>query len=273
MIIAVVVLVSLTGAWFYLGSLPPRDLGLLAAGRVVFDVPLLTRYTLPTLGPNASVETTVGISGTEPFYFQWFGTASDGSPVRFVLRPDPNSTSLGFDSLDVDSFVFHINGRDTGSSPNPAEGSAWAHTWVMDYAARRMARYDGFIERTWIEVGFVPRVLLECICPMPYANVTYPSASDLMPTGIVDRLASAGTWSYERALADFALPAGSFDHAIGPISIDVGPAGTVSAILASTFRWGPAGEYRATAAGDGPVDVTITWYWDMRFGGLFPDVR
>ena len=270
MIFGVVVFLSFTGAWFYLGSLPPRDLELLAAGRVVFDVPILTRYTLPALGPNASVETTIGISGTEPFYFHWRGTASDGSPVRFVLRPDPNATALAFESLDEDSFVFHLNGRDTGGSPNPNEGSVWAHTWVMDYAARRMARYDGFLERTWIEVAFVPRVLLECICPMPYANVTYPNESDLMPTGIVDQLTSAGPWSYERALSDFALPAQSFDHNVAPISIDVGPAGTVSAILASAFRWGPGGEYRVTAAGDGPVRYTIRWYWDARFGGLYP---
>jgi len=270
MIFGVVVLISIAGAWFYLGSLPPRDLGLLAAGRVVFDVPLLTRYTLPEMGPNASVETTIGISGTEPFYFHWIGTASDGSPVRFTLRPDPNSTSLGFDSVDEDSFVFYINGRETGSSPNPAEGSVWAFTWVMDYSARRAARYDGFIERTWIEIGFVPRILLECICPMPYANVSYPGDSDLTPTGIVDSLTSAGPWSYERTLSDFVLPARSFDHETGPISIDAGPAGTVSAVLESTFRWGPAGEYRVTAAGDGPLRYTITWYWDARFGGLYP---
>ncbi|HYV08528.1 MAG TPA: hypothetical protein VEL81_02995 [Thermoplasmata archaeon] len=265
-----ILLISLAGAWFYLESLPPRDLGLLAAGRVFFDVPLLTRYTLPEMGPNASVETTVGISGTEPLYFRWIGTASDGSPLRFVIRPDPNSTSLGFDPVEEDSFVFHINGRTTGSSPNPAEGSVWALTWVMDYSARRIARYDGFFERTWIEIGFVPRSLIECICSMPYANVTYPGDSDLMPTGIVDQLTSAGPWSYERVLSDFVLPAQSFDHETGPISIDVGPAGTVSAIVASAFHWGPAGEYRVTAAGDGPVRYTITWYWDARFGGLYP---
>ena len=40
--------------------------------------------------------------------------------------------------------------------------------------------------------------------------------------------------------------------------------------MASSFRWGPAGEYRVTASGDGPVRYTITCYWDARFGGLYP---
>ncbi len=54
MIIGVVVLISLAGAWFYLGSFPPRDLGLLAAGRLFFgpsESRAPSRSTFGGLGP------------------------------------------------------------------------------------------------------------------------------------------------------------------------------------------------------------------------------
>src|SRR6266511_3155726 len=66
-------LISLAGAWFYLESLPPRDLGLLAAGRVCLRRPPLTRYWLSERGPTGTVEATVGMSGTGPPYLRWTG--------------------------------------------------------------------------------------------------------------------------------------------------------------------------------------------------------
>lgn len=271
-LVLVTVFAALAGSWLYLGSGPARQIATLASGQFTLEVPLITQYVLPAVISGAASETVVGLSGTEPFTFRWLSSASDGSAVQFVFRPRAQSP-FSFEDAGEDAFVYREIGRTGFGNPNAGQAEAWVYTWRMDYVARRMAAYDGFFERTWIEILFSPPdSLVGGAFVLPYANVSVPGSADLLPTGVVDSLSASGNWTYERRLSDFGLPANPFRHRIAPISIAIGSGLVVSAILESSFLWGPAGEYTARTSGSGNVDVTITWYWDARFGGLFPVV-
>lgn len=272
LLVLVLLLASVVaGSWWRLSSLPPREIAVLASGGLTFEVPILTYYTLPAAGVGSSVETTFSYSGTEPFMFHWSGSASDGSPVHFVFRPRLNSL-FSFEPSDDGGFVFRENGRTGGGSGVPSDALVVTYTWEFDYTVRRMAAYDGFLAKQWVEIDYTPPLsLISCGCRLPYANVSVPGAADLLRTGVVDRVNYAsGNWSYGRSLSDFALPVTPFHHHVATVSIDLGTAGSVSASLESSFRWGPGGEDHATMSGRGNVDMTIAWYWDARFGGLYP---
>jgi len=271
LLVLLIVVGALAGSWLYLDSMPVRAIEVLANGQLTIEVPIMTQFVLPAIVGQTSTWTNVSLSDMEPFTFHWSSVASDGSPVHIVLREIPNP--YGFEAAGDDAFVYRELFVSSMGASVPESANVWTYTWQMDYVARRMAAHNGFFERTWVEILVrPPDSLIGGSYLLPHANVSVPGPDDLVLTGIVDSLTATGPWTYERKLPDFALPKSPFRHRVAPITFGIGAAGTVSASLESTFLWGPRGDYTATMSGSGNVGITITWYWDARFGSLYPVV-
>ncbi|MCI4371269.1 MAG: hypothetical protein L3J78_01325 [Thermoplasmata archaeon] len=267
-ILIAVVLAAFVVSWFALSAQPPRVLEVLANGQFTVIVPLLTGYTFPSFGSSPTAFTWINITETEPFTFHWSGTARDGSAVRFVLRP--NSSAYSFESDQDNEFRFRVLGGLGSGFPGPDRGILQVYTWDVRYVARRMAVYSGFFQDSWVEVRFTPIVRLLDNCYLPCSNVTLPQGAELLPAGEIESLNLSGNWEVSRSLRDFALPSNPFRHASPAVSILAGSAGNVTAILESSFHWGPGGEDFLSIRGSGTVAVSVGWYWDGRFGALYP---
>ena len=147
---------------------------------------------------------------------------------------------------------------------------AYFAIWRLDYSVHEMQARRNQVNETWLQVNysFSPRV--EGTEALPAANATVPGPSDLLPVGGRVTLSySAGlSWRYNVSIHDFVLPDSSFQHTLPSVVFNAGPEGNLTAVLSSSFTWGPAADYRLGLSGTSGVSVTLQFYLDDRFGAL-----
>ena len=257
----------------YLNGLPPDVVSTGPQGHAFLDVALMTFYTPAVPGAsgfNASL--TVTFAAATRFPFSWAEVSGTDMPVRFILTP-----SALFVAGSPDGFVFNGWGGPGPSSigvDRPEPPSALVHLWAMAYTVREMSAWRGFTKATWLEVVYsLTPVALNIGVPLPIANVSVPTASELIPTGIVDSLNLSTqpgyVWTLERGLSNSTIPSSPFQHTLPAVSFDGGGAGKFTAALTSSFTWGKGDDYRVSMSVSGTAHGTLTWYWDERFGSLF----
>ena len=270
--VLILVFVAVDVAYQYLDTLPPEVLASGAPRQAYLDVTLFAFYA-PSL-PGAldlNVSTRVTFARGMQFDFAWQNVSGAGVPVRFVLAP-----SSGFAAGTGNAFTFlgGGNGTTTIGTTRPGAAGAIETVWRMDYTVRRLTAWEGFTRSSWAEVDYSLTPVSLQLGYFPLGNVSAPSPADLLPTGVADRFdvsAAPGTlWYYNRSLGDFKVPSTPFVHRLPAVSLEGGSAGNLSATLASTFRWAAGDNYRVEASFSGRVNGTLTWYWDARFGSLYP---
>ena len=271
--VALAVLGGSAGSWVYFSGLPPRLLAILGAGTLLIEVPMMTLYTLPKLGVNGSVVSETGLNELDFVVVRWSGWA-EGLPVRVTLREQTNASPYySFTEIDTGTWLYRVSRGSEGFGVElPSAEEVVSHFWNVQFTARAMARYEGFLEVRWIEILLLPLTSGGAACHMPCANVSPPASDDLMATGVVDHVDLAGMWQYARAIGEFELPDRSFRNILPDQVIDAGAEGPVTLHMETEFHWGAAPLHRIASAGEGPVSFSVTWYWDGRFGSLYPVV-
>lgn len=255
----------------YLNGLPPQVISSGPSRQTYLDVPLMTFYT-PSI-PGASdfnVTLTVVFATGEHFPFAWEGVAGTPLPVRFALEP-----SDGFATGPSNGFTYTTAvGWSSIGVEGPHSPGAYVSLWSLNYTVREMSAWEGFTKATWLQVDYsILPVSLFVGAPLPVANISAPTASDLLPTGIVDSLnftvQPGYLWPIAHDIYNASTPWPSFHHALPAVTFDAGDGGRFTASLASSFQWAKGDNYRVAMSFSGSLHGWATWYWDARFGSLF----
>lgn len=268
----ILVFVAVDIAYQYLDSLPQEVIAAGSPQHSFLDVTLSTFYAPVLLGAqNLNASAFVTFAAGTSFGFAWTNTTSSGLAVRFVLEPSP-----GFAAASGGGFTYSMaSGPSTIGVTLPGHAGGIETLWRMDYVVRRMSAWEGFARATWIEVDYSLSSVALQVGNLPLGNVSVPTPADLLPTGVVDRidvtLAPGTLWSYNRSLRDFSVPKAPFAHALPAVPLQGGSAGNLTATLVSSFRWAAGDDYQVRASFSGRVNGTLTWYWDVRFGSLYPE--
>lgn len=268
----ILVFVGVYVVYGYLNGLPPAVLSVGGHGRVYLDVAFMTMYT-PTI-PGATdfnVTATASFAKGLQVPFAWENVRDAALPVRFILAPsDP------FVAGPANGFVFAEGGPGRGSISvtGPYQPSACVTLWSMNYSVRELSSWEGFTQANWLEVDYsLTPVSLDFCPPLPIANVSAPTPSDLVPTGIVDNLNLTVQPGYlfplNHDIYNATTPWPTFHHALPPVTFDAGSQGNFTASLASSFQWSKGDNYRVTMTFSGTFHGYLTWYWDERFGSLY----
>lgn len=269
----ILVLVGGYVVYGYLNGLPPEVVSSGGPRQVYLDAALMTFYAPSIPGAtDFNITLYVVFAAGQDFPFHWGNISGTALPVRFVLSPGGDFTAAA-----SNGFVF----GDGGSGPSsiavdrPVPPGAYVSLWSMVYSVQELSAWEGFTKTTWLEVDYsLTPVSLIVGAYLPVANVTVPGATDLLPTGIVDNMnlsAQPGyLWTLSRGLSNFTPPSSPFHHTLPPVTFDASSAGNFTATLTSSFQWAKGDDYRVTMSGSGTSHGSLTWYWDGRFGSLFP---
>ena len=268
-ILIVILIASLSLAlWYssYLGQ--PYEVGAVATGEQTVLLPLMTYYSLPSVGPRGTSETYVTFTNATFFDFAWGNVSGADLPVHFTIRRNATATAV-FEPGAPDGFRVwpSPNGTESfGLGVGNLQG-VYVLDCVLNYTIRRMARQVGFGSESWLDVDYVVWSNITELSNLPYAGVSLPSAADLGPAGN-ETVGLTGPWQLQRSLANFTKPAAPFRNTVGPIVLSLGSAGNLTAELTSSFTWGPNDNYEISLSDRRDTTLALTWYWDMRFGSL-----
>lgn len=267
----ILVFVGVYVVYGYLDGLPPEVVSSGGTGQMYLDAALMTFYT-PTVpgATNFNVSVTADFASGWQFPFTWANISGTALPVRFLLAP-----STAFEANSTTGFIF-TDGVTTATwigVERPEPPGALVSLWSMEYSVRQMSVWEGFSKVSWMEVDYsLTPVSLDIGAPLPVANVSVPSAAQILATGLTDSLnqsvAPGYLWSLSRDLANFPPPP-VFHHALPAVTFDAGSAGSFTASLTSSFRWGKGDDYKVVLSGSGSMHGSLTWYWDARFGSLY----
>lgn len=273
--VVLAVLVLVIGFTLYLNwrnSLPPSQISLLSQGRIYLDAPLMTLYTFPSLTVDGfHVQTNVTFSPSTTFAFAWANVTGGDLPVLFVLTdggPFQGDASGGF--------TFRPTGFGAQSdfaAVRPGSSGVVLVRWAMDYTVRLMAQHAWFSDVRWVEVDYTLDAWGWFTGNLPAGNVSAPSSADLVPVGPPVRFTYGPgyVWSYGVSVLDGPLPMRTFAYRLPAISIPAGSEGTLTAVLASSFHWGPGDDYRMRMGASDATNVSLQLYLDGRFGSLLAE--
>jgi hypothetical protein len=256
----------------YLNGLPPQVLSAGGPRQVYLDVAFMTVYT-PSLPGATEFNTSVIVLFSTGWHipFGWGNVSGSALPVRFVLAPSDT-----FAAGPSNGFVYSGFGPGPTSiaeiGPHPP--SAFTSLWSMNYSVRTMTAWEGFSQATWLEVDYaLTPVSLDFGEPLPVANVSAPTASDLLPTGIVDDMnlsvQPGFVWPVAHDIHNATALPPTFHHTLPPVTFDAGSAGAFNASLTSSFQWAKGDNFRVAMSFSGNLHGYLTWYWDDRFGSLY----
>jgi hypothetical protein len=265
------------------GNTSPREVARLSEGSAILDVPMMPMYAPPALrarGFAVSAELFWSASPAGPstnFTFRWGQVAGTSLPVRFVFDPGPPHPY--FTQGPDDGFVYWPTGLCVPPCSRLSEDyltqriggqSAYFAIWRMHYIVHEMQAMRNHVNESWLQVNysFSPRVV--GTETLPASDTTAPGPTDLLPVG--DRVAlnygRGVSWRYNVSIHDFAMPVSPFRHSLPPVVLDAGAKGHLTAVLSSSFVWGPAEDYRLGLSGTSGVNVTLQFFLDSRFGAL-----
>lgn len=282
---ALVLLIGFTLYFNWRNQLPPTVLAELGSGRAFVDVPIMAFYTPSLSAAGFSTAANVTFTATPSYAtqiaFSWVDVRGAAIPVQWVFLPNPGGNAPGeaFGSGPANGFLYYPAGEPAapaqsaktsyGTTNAGADGLFW-ETWRVDYTLREMSVHNWVQDDHWIEVDYSITPVFAQVGSMPAANVSHPQPADLRTIGAPLRVTyQAGfPWSYVWTIHSMALPSGPFTRAVGGITMDAGPAGTIQANLTSSFQWGPNDDDEVRASGSGPANLSLQVYVDMRFGSL-----
>ncbi len=265
------------------GNTSPREVARLGEGSVLLDFPLMTIYSAPDLkvhGFGTTAELYWSSSSTGPstnITFEWSHATGTSLPVHFVF--DPGGPHPYFIAGPEDGFVYLAAGECSFPCLSQSEDfltwmigaqDAYFVVWRMDYSVHEMQAMRNHVNETWLQVkySFSPRV--GGTESLPAANATVAGPADLLPIGDPVTLSYGRglSWRYNVSIRQFPLPDAPFRHSLPLVVFNAGSAGNLTAILSSSFAWGPAQDYRLGLSGTNGVNVTMQFYLDDRFGAL-----
>jgi hypothetical protein len=251
-----------------------------AHGRATLEIPIMTMYTAPPLA-NATVDSHVAWSiasnrsgPSTTSLMSWSALSKGDLPVRFILNTTTPNQYVGgapFGSFE-NGFLLFPAGPCTGGceSTITTEGSGTPGirdvTFIrfgMDYDVFRVVESTGSVESTFLEIDY--SLIPSCFCSteLPAANVTFPGPGDLY------LIATAGLSGGSRVSVSAAgtpPPVDVFRNNGTKLDILAGQEGTVTAQLASAFRWSSVDNYVLSFSSS--ANVTINYLFDLRFGSL-----
>jgi hypothetical protein len=270
-------------------DVPPHVVAVLSNGSTLFEVPLMTMYTAPSLAirgftTNVSLHFESRAEGpSSNFTFRWQNVSGTSEDVRFVLDSvGRNSSFQPIAAGPEDGFVYFPagicsapcdhTGWSTGMSGNELE-YLLSDLWVMNYTVSRMAATVSSVEQKWVQVNYSLAWWGGLGNSLPTGNVTPPSAADLLALGGNTTIGyTRGSSSFTPSLAGSMIPSNmSFQHSLPPVRIREGAAGNLTAVLAVRSGWNSATQYWL-GWGFGPANgggmITYRYYVDVRFGSI-----
>jgi hypothetical protein len=266
------------------GNTTPHEVRKLSEGRTRLGIPFMTMYSAPALkvrGFGTSVSFSLSSTRGGPsttFTFRWEHVTGTSLPVRFVLDTAPIHPH--FDSGPTDGFRYLPVGlcvapclSDVLKMSTAKVGAQLAYfaIWRMDYSVHEMQALRNHVNVSWLQVDYSFSPQVQGTEQLPVPNATAAGPTDLAPVG--DRLGlrwgPGQVWQYNVSIHDFVGADRTFLHSIPPIVLDAGPVGHLTAVLTSSFAWGPSEDYRLGLSGTDGVNATVQFYVDTRFGALF----
>jgi hypothetical protein len=301
-VVAAVVVVSLGGAMYYGygprsqsttnspppttppddGNTSPREVARLSEGQTVLVVPMMPMYAAPALeapGFGTTVELDWSSSSAGPstnFRFHWDQVTGTSLPVRFVF--DPGRVPY-FTTGPDNGFVYWPVGLCASPCLRQSEDyltgmigaqAAYFAVWRLEYSVHEMQATRNHVSETWLQVNYSLSPRSSGTETIPAENVTLPEPTDLVRVGNLVTLSYAReqSWRYNVSIHDFVLSDMPFRHSLLPAVFDAGVQGKLTAVLTSSFVWGPAEDYRLGLSGTSGVNVTLQFFLDNRFGAL-----
>jgi hypothetical protein len=302
MVVISVVLFSVAGGMYYVygprtqatvspppvpppddGNTSPHEVARLSEGTAILDVPMMPMYGPPALkvrGFATSVELSWSASSMGPstnFTFQWAQVGGTDLPVRFVFDAGPPHPY--FTEGPDDGFVYWPTGLCASPCARLSEDylgwgigeqSAYFAIWRMNYSVHEMEAMRNHVNETWLQVNYSFSPHVAGTETLPASETSGAGPTDLLPVGErVDLNYGRGVpWRYNVSIHQFAMPAAPFQHSLPSVVLDAGAKGHLTAVLTSSFIWGPAEDYRLGLSGTSGVNVTLQFFLDKRFGAL-----
>ncbi|HII39620.1 MAG TPA: hypothetical protein HA326_00165 [Thermoplasmata archaeon] len=276
LIVLLVLVAASLGTVFTLGWYFPTQVAIVSQGEFELQVPLMALYTAPNATGLIAYSTAyyhfaTSDSESTNFQFSWSLAAHASLPVEFSVQIPPSFAS-NFRSLGGGSFAYWPlgtcsvgcgGGFSTGiggvSSPN-----ADAMLWRFNYTVRLMSRLAAFGGLRFLEVDLRPVDGAGMIGgSFSDIGVASPSAADLAQVGSLNVL---GADYLLFSTNDSAIHDRTFGYRSGPVSLEAGDQGPLSAQLTSTFRWSSVDWEEVSFWNSGAI--TLREYVDLRFGSI-----
>jgi sec-independent protein translocase protein TatC len=260
-------LLVLAGAgYYYYGYVRPTESKVPLGEMTSLDVtlPLLVLHSpdLPAPYLNFTVRYALRSGGANTFL--WPKVAPNGKPLVFnltepsdALRPTSSGDGFTVPCGPVDGW--------TGTLTGPNRTVVLFCRWRMEYQVFEIARSAGNSPSSWIQVDFRATVLGSGLLDAPGVAVTRPAAQDLRPVASGDVAPTSAPWDYTLNASTLEGWNSTYGHGLFIGVLRLGQEDS-NLLVQRRFQWGPADGLLLTLSGSQITELTVSWYWDTRFG-------